>query len=65
VEYEGTESSLTNSYSNYSYQWNSNPGSGSAWTWSDIVNLEAGLALKGQNASLPAYVTQVWLEIEY
>ncbi|MCH8027528.1 MAG: prepilin-type N-terminal cleavage/methylation domain-containing protein [candidate division Zixibacteria bacterium] len=65
VEYQGTESSLTNSYSNYSYQWNSNPGSGSAWTWSDIVNLEAGLALKGQNASFPAYVTQVWLEIEY
>ena len=65
TEYQGTESSLTTSYTNYSYQWNSNPNSGSAWSWADIINLEAGLSLKGQANSFPAYCTQVWLEIEY
>jgi prepilin-type N-terminal cleavage/methylation domain-containing protein len=65
VEYEGTEQSLTTGYTTYSYQWNTNPSGGGVWTWSDIVNIEAGVALKGQNASFPAYCTQIWLEIEY
>ena len=63
--YLGTEQNLTSSYVNYNYKWAVNPATGSPWTWSDVNGLEAGLSLKGQNATFPAYCTQVWMEVEY
>jgi len=63
--YDGSENGLTDSYADYSYEWTTNPATSSAWNWSEIIDLEAGLSLKGQSNPWPAYATQVWVEVEY
>jgi len=65
VLYEGTEWSLSQVYENYSHEWTVNPNTGLAWTWQEVINLGAGLALKGQNSTKPAYCTQVWVVVQY
>jgi general secretion pathway protein G len=65
TEYNGSEQDLSASYSNYSYEWATNPNTGSAWTWDEINDFQAGVSLKGQNANFPAYCTQVWVEVAY
>jgi prepilin-type N-terminal cleavage/methylation domain-containing protein len=63
--YRGTSTPLTTSWANYSHEWTSNPATGTAWTWIDINNLQAGVELRGQNFLMPAYCTQVWVVVEY
>ncbi len=63
--YNGSIQSLTTSWSDYSEQWTTNPSTSSAWTWTEINNLQAGISLRGQNSNFPAYCTQVWVEVEY
>lgn len=65
ADFEGTERDLDAEYTVYSEDWSVNPLTGSVWQWEEIANLQAGIALKGQNASMPAYCTQVWVEVEY
>ena len=65
TEYAGTSHSLSTSYDDYSGQWVINPATGSGWTWEDLVDLEAGCALRGQNGGMPGYCTQVWVEVYY
>jgi len=61
TEYGGTSQALTNSWANYSYTWNTNPFSSSAWTIYDIIALQIGVALKittadsGQSMSSQVY----------
>ena len=43
VEYNDSERTLNTGYATYSYQWNSNPQTGQAWTWSQIDALQIGL----------------------
>jgi hypothetical protein len=58
---------LTTSYVDYSYSWATNPNSGSAWTWSNVDSLEAGVGLtqSGGFSTDTARCTQVWVEITY
>ena len=63
--YEGTAQNLTTTYANYNHRWLTSPATGSAWTWLEVNNFEAGLSLQGQNAGFPAYCTQAWIEVEY
>ena len=65
TNYTGAEQSITVSYADYSGTWITNPNTSTAWTWTEINNLQAGLQIKGQNASKPAYCTQVWVEVFY
>lgn len=62
---DGSEVLLSNSYENYFNQWNTNPDTGSTWTWSNINALQIGFAQKGTDylVSRP-YTTQVWVEID-
>jgi general secretion pathway protein G len=64
-EYNGPAQDIAASWIDYSKQWTTSPATGSAWTWQEVINLEAGLALKGQNSNFPAYCTQVWVEVTY
>jgi type II secretory pathway pseudopilin PulG len=64
TEYRGTAQDLTTSYATYSETWTTDP-SGGQWTWADMTNLQAGIRLSGQNATFPAYCTQVWVEVAY
>lgn len=65
TEYRGTQRTLTDAYADYSDTWATNPNTGATWTWTDIINLQAGVRLKGQNAAFPGYCTQVRIEVEY
>jgi len=65
VEYDGAAQALTSSFANYSTQWTTNPATGIAWTWSDVISLEAGMRIRGQNGSHPARCTQVWVDVQY
>jgi len=61
----GPEQDLTDSFAVYQYTWTNDPVSGTAWTWANIINLQAGVRLRGQNATFPAHCTQVWVEVTY
>ncbi len=61
--YYGNEQNLSGSYDEYSEVWTTNPHTGSSWTWTEIINLQAGIEIRGQNWNFPAYCTQVWVEI--
>jgi len=63
--YQGTYQGLSTSYEIYSEEWTTNPNTSAAWTWTEINNLQAGVRMRGQNSSFPAYCTQVWVEVEY
>ena len=66
--YYGDEQSLNiGSFTTYSYQWNTNPNTGNAWTWAEIDALEIGVALQGQGAPDwgMAMGTQVYVEVNY
>jgi hypothetical protein len=58
------EVALTNSYATSSWTHNINPVTSSAWTWSEIDNLEVGVALKGQ-ANRYTNCTQAYVEVIY
>jgi len=57
--YNGTQENPGSSYSDYSTVYTTNPGTSSAWTWTEIDNLEIGVRLRR------ARCTQVWAEVYY
>ena len=70
VEYNGTEETVTTSYATYSYQWNTNPQTGSAWTWDEIDALQIGVGLRqATGAGAPAWrytrCTQVYADVVF
>lgn len=58
--FEGNQINLSSSYSNYSTTYINNPATGSAWSWSEIDNIEIGTSIKKEGR-----VTQVYLEVYY
>lgn len=50
------------SYHNESAAWSTNPNTSSAWTWTDIDNLEAGMKHISGGGQC---VTQVWAVVDY
>jgi len=52
------------SYKNYSYTWNTNPYTGSNWTWDEIDNLQIGVK-SYYNAANVAKCTQVYAVVTY
>ncbi len=65
--YWSNEITITDSYANYSQEWTTNPYTSSAWTWAEIENLEAGIAIRGISPDLykRTKCTQIWVEIDY
>lgn len=64
-DYYGISTPLTNTWSNYTYTWTTNPSTGSAWTWTQINNLQAGAMLRGQSPSKSARLTQVFVVVKF
>jgi hypothetical protein len=52
--------SSTSYYDVYSTTYTNNPSTTSAWTWADIISLQAGVSIRRQ-----ARCTQVWVEVFY
>ena len=68
--YDGTEQTLTTSYSSYNTAYTTNPQSGNEWTWAEINALQAGVGLRramgtGGLAGRESRCTQVWVVIDY
>ncbi len=64
--YEGTEHNLTASWENLSTEYQLNPSTSQPWTWAEINDLEAGVALKSSSGgSFFAVCTQVYVEVAY
>jgi len=61
--YYGNETNLTTSWALYNHTWTTNPATGLSWTWDDIDDLQAGVALKGDYKT--GYCTQVYVEVNY
>jgi hypothetical protein len=63
---ESSEITVASSYADYSRQWGTNPATGSAWTWDEIDNLQAGIALRESKLSYySTHCTQVYVEVDY
>ena len=65
VEYNGSEETLTISYATYSHQWDDNPQTGQAWTWSEIDALQIGVGLRRPAVDEFARCTQVYAEVGF
>lgn len=63
--YYGSEKSTSSiSFSEISETWETNPADSGAWDWSDLTDLQFGIALKGTGTYLAA-CTRIWLVITY
>jgi len=51
-------------WSQYGYAWSTNPATGTAWTWSDINNLQAGYGGRAAS-SYSSMCTQVYVVVNY
>lgn len=60
----GGSNSLTTSYASYSTTWNTKPSNGSAWTKTDIDNLQIGVQLLVSGAT-ESRCTQVYVVVDY
>jgi len=70
VEDNGTEVTVTTDYATYSYQWNTNPQTGYAWTWAEIDALQIGVGLRQATTGGPAAkrytrCTQVYAQVVF
>ena len=64
VDYEGTEVSLSDVYTDVNSQWSVNPATGSSWTWPEIEAMQIGVSLQATKATHPARCTRVWVVLE-
>ncbi|MBI4302975.1 MAG: hypothetical protein HY665_01355 [Chloroflexi bacterium] len=65
TEYDGSQVTVTTSYTAYSFQWDTNPQTDLAWTWSEIDALQIGVRIREANNNIPTRVTQVYVEVNY
>jgi hypothetical protein len=69
TQYYGDAQNLTTSTALYTKAWTVNPATTSAWTWTNIDDLMAGLELTSRytdkNNSINSYCYQLWVEVEY
>jgi PKD repeat protein len=65
--YYGTEVTLTTSYATYFYTWSTNPNTSTAWSWTEINDLQAGVSLRSCNPYLArqSRCTHVYVVVDY
>ncbi len=64
-EYNGTSTTLTTIYADYSTQYTDNPKTSNAWTWSEIDALQIGIYLSITSAVWNSFCTQVYVVVDY
>jgi len=62
---ESDENSLPWGWADDSFQWNTNPATGLAWTWDEIDRLQIGIALRETEYGWDTRCTQVYVEVDY
>jgi hypothetical protein len=63
TDYEGSSISLSTSYQDNYTQYDTNPSTGVAWTWTEIASLEAGASSWKSGANIR--MTAVWVVVNY
>jgi len=67
--YTSATQNLTDSVAEYSYAWETNPATSSAWSWTEIDDLLGGIrgaqGFTGKNNCRKVYVYQLWVEVDY
>lgn len=65
--YEAGAQTVTTSYDDYSYTWNTNPATGAAWTREEIDSLQIGVGLRRPSLSGTGLTlcTQVYVEVGF
>ncbi len=56
---------LSMTYINYSYSWVENPDTAAVWTWAEINDLQAGVALRRSGPSIASQCTRIWVVVDY
>lgn len=64
TDYESSDITLSTSYQDNYTQYNTNPNTGSAWTWTEITSLEAGASSQKSDSAL-VRMTAVWVVVSY
>lgn len=62
-DYFSSSTPVTTSYEYYSYQWDTNPQTTTAWSLAELNSLEAGFQLEGGGQE--HRVTQMYVQVEY
>lgn len=64
--YYGTEKAYTSTFiwTSRDWTWTTNPATGLAWRWSDIQDLQFGLAARTGTNTSTAACTQIYIEID-
>jgi hypothetical protein len=64
--FEGKEEIQTGgTYITKSFEWKGNPATARLWTWEEVNSLQAGISLKADKVHYAAYVTQVYVAVNY
>jgi PKD repeat protein len=61
--YYGNEFSFSSAFSSYDFVWSINPATETAWTWSEIDSLQAGISFIGNKSS--SMCSQVYVVVNY
>lgn len=61
----GTSNTLTTTWTDYSHSLDTNPCTGSPWTWDDIALLRMSIKLRGYNSSSYACCSKAWIVVTY
>jgi len=64
ADYESSNITLSTSYQDNYTQYNTNPNTGSAWTWTEITALEVG-ASSQRSGGADIRMTAVWVAVNY
>ena len=63
TDYESGDLALSTSYEDKYTQYDTNPYTGSAWTWTELTSLEAGASSRKSGANVR--MTTVWVVVNY
>jgi hypothetical protein len=64
TDYESSDIALSTSYQDNYTQYDTNPSTASAWTWSELTSLEAGASSQKSGGAL-VRMTAVWVVVSY
>lgn len=64
TDYESSDIALSTSYQDNYVQYDTNPYTGSAWTWSELTSLEAGASSR-KFGTANVRMTTVWVVVNY
>jgi len=63
--YNGTNTTLTTTFTEYTYSWATNPNTSAVWKRDDITNLQIGIELRRSLPASASYCSEVYITIAF